>query len=106
MQCNHIGMSTDEIKLDGTIFDYEAWGKHFNSPDKEIKNSQFKVIYYALTIILQVINLIFLFDYRSTEYLVYVFSFIVFCVAPFLWIGDLRNFGNALSKGTYKNLFK
>jgi len=61
MQCNHIGMSTDEIKLDGTIFDYDAWGKYFNSPDKETKNSQFKVIYYALTIILQVINLIFLF---------------------------------------------
>lgn len=99
-------MSTNEIKLDGTIFDYDAWGKYFNSPDKETKNSQFKVIYYALTIILQVINLIFLFDYRSTEYLVYVFSFIVFCVTPFLWIGDLRNFGNALSKGTYKNLFK
>jgi hypothetical protein len=27
-------------------------------------------------------------------------------VSPFLWIQDLRYFGNTLAKGTYKNLFK
>ena len=99
-------MTERDINFNGTIFDYQAWGEYFNSRDPDKKRSQFMFIYYFVSIVLQIISLSYLFNHKSTEYLVYVFSFIIYCVSPFLWIQDLRNFGNTLAKGTYKNLFK
>lgn len=99
-------MTERDINFNGTIFDYQAWGEYFNSRDPDKKRSQFMFIYYFVSIVLQIISLSYLFNHKSTEYLVYVFSFIIYCVSPFLWIQDLRYFGNTLAKGTYKNLFK
>ena len=99
-------MTERDIIFNGTIFDYQAWGKFFNSPSPDKKRSQFMFIYYFLSVVLQIISLSYLFNHKSTEYLVYVFTFIIYCVSPFLWIQDLHNFGSSIEKGRYKNLFK
>lgn len=69
--------------------------------------SKFNVLYFALTIILQIISFWFLFNFRSSEYIVYVFSFLVFCVSPFVWMTDLLALGNVLNKSSvYYTLFR
>ena len=74
--------------------------------DTEI-NSGGKIVYFFMTIVLQIISFIFLFNYKSSEYIVYIFSFIVFCLTPFLWIKDLVAVGIANNNSKYySSLFK
>ena len=79
-----------------------------NTEAEEIKTtSQFNVVYFLMTICLQIISFVFLFNYRSTEYIVYVFSFIVFCLSPFVWVNDLLAVGNVLNTNSlYFTLFQ
>jgi hypothetical protein len=68
--------------------------------------SEFNVLYFATTMILQMISFWFLFNFRSSEYIVYIFSLLVFCVSPFVWIKDLLAIGNVLNKDSiYYTLF-
>lgn len=70
-------------------------------------NFGWKVVYFFMTMILQIISFIFMFNYKSSEYIVYIFSFFVFCLTPFLWIKDLTAVGD-LNKNSkyYSSLFK
>jgi hypothetical protein len=79
-----------------------------NTIEIKVKDkSRFNVLYFALTIILQIISFSFLFNYRSSEYIVYIFSFLVFCVSPFVWITDLIALGDVLNKNSiYYSLFR
>lgn len=99
-------MSSSPDTLKGTILDINAWGNYFNNSDGDVRKEQFKVVYYILSVILQIISFSYLFDFRQTEYIVYVFSFVVYCVSPFLWIQDFHNFGNYLEKSWVRILFK
>ena len=98
-------MSSSPDTLKGTILDINAWGNYFNNSDGDIRKGQFKVVYYILSVILQIISFSYLFDFKQTEYIVYVFSFVVYCVSPFLWIQDFHNFGSYLEKGNPKIFF-
>ena len=69
--------------------------------------SKFNVLYFVLTMILQIISFSFLFNLRASEYIVYIFSFLVFCVSPFAWIADFTALGDALyKKSAYYTLFQ
>ena len=69
--------------------------------------SKFNVIYFALTMILQIISFWFLFNFRPSEYIVYIFSFLVFCISPFVWIKDLLAVGNVINPNSrYYYLFQ
>ena len=76
--------------------------------NKEINaTSQFTVAFFLMTMCLQIISFLFLFNYRSTEYIVYIFSFIIFCVSPFVWINDLLAVGSVLNTNSiYFSLFQ
>jgi hypothetical protein len=75
--------------------------------EEEKQTSQFKVVYFLMTVSLQIISFFYLFNYRSTEYIVYIFSFIVFCVSPFVWLNDLIAVGSVLNPNSrYYNLFQ
>jgi hypothetical protein len=99
-------MSSSPGTFKGTILDINSWGNYFNNSDGDIRKGQFKVVYYILSIILQIISFSFLFDFRQTEYIVYVFSFVVYCVSPFLWIQEFHNVGSYLEKSWVRILFK
>lgn len=71
------------------------------------EDSTFKVVYFVLTIILQLISFVFLFQYKSTEYIVYIFSFVIFCISPLIWINDLLAIGRGINpKNIYFTLFQ
>ena len=50
----------------------------------------FKVIYYLLCVIFYIINFVYLFHYKSTEYIAYIITFILNCIFPFIWLEDLQ----------------
>ena len=99
-------MPSSPETMKGTILDINSWSEYFNNSDGDIRKQQFKVVYYILSVILQIISFSFLFDFRQTEYIVYVFSFVVYCVSPFLWIQELRELGTNLKGSSVYNLFK
>ena len=78
-----------------------------NVLDEEASSSEWNALYFLSTIVLQMISFIFLYNFKSSEYIVYIFSFIVFCLTPFLWIRDLLAVGNVLNKNSrYYSLFQ
>ena len=85
---NNIYQRNNSVSWSDTILDKHAWAKHLNPMDK---NDQMRVVYYIFCIVLYCISFKYLFENKNTEYVVYVFVFIINCVFPFLWIGDFRN---------------
>lgn len=72
-----------------------------------VEETRFNVVYFFMTMCLQIISFVFLFNFRSTEYIVYIFSFIIFCVSPFVWINDFLAVSTGLNKDSrYSTLFQ
>jgi len=63
-----------------TFYDLSLFKSKFN----------FKVIYYLLCITFYIISFVYLFNYKSTEYIAYIITFILNCVFPFIWLEDLQ----------------
>ena len=72
-----------------------------------VEETRFNVVYFFMTMCLQIISFVFLFNFRSTEYIVYIFSFIIFCVSPFVWINDFLAVSTGLNTDSrYSTLFQ
>jgi hypothetical protein len=73
----------------------------------EKEDSKFKAVYSIATGLLQIMSFIFLFNFHSSKYIVYIFSFILFSVTPFLWINEISAMGPMLnSNSRYHTLFQ
>lgn len=51
-----------------------------------------KIILYFVSIIMYIVSFIYLFKHKTTEYVGYVFVFIINALFPFTWIEDFYNF--------------
>ena len=63
-------------------WNFTIWNAQINS----------KAVYYVLCIVVYIISFIYLFNYKSTEYIAYIITFILNCIFPFIWLEDLQKF--------------
>ena len=107
-------MESDKATWKGTIFDLdEFYHKLFysrgsdTSNNKEIRKSQQFIFHYFLCIILYIVCFIYIFNYKRTEYMAYIFAFIINFVYPFTWLLDFRiiNKSKIRSYPMYAGLF-
>jgi hypothetical protein len=91
-----------EWGLTSSIFDTEQLIKGYNNSDSKL------VVLYFIVIILYIINFVYLFKRDHSEYIAYVFVFIVNGIFPMIWIKDFHdfianaNFGSTLVESLMK----
>lgn len=73
-------------KWDNTLFDSKVWIEALDtSPTK-------RMVMYFVSILMYIISFTYLFKHQTSEYIAYVFVFIVNACFPFVWLSDYNNF--------------
>lgn len=80
-------MDTESLK--GTIFDSNTIMNAYESVSYDELR---KIVSYFICVVLYIISFNFLVKNDGTEYIVYVFIFIVNAIFPFIWLEDYYNF--------------
>ena len=74
-----MNMEKEKSMKEGNI---NIWNTQINS----------KAVYYVLCVVVYIISFIYLFNYKSTEYIAYIITFILNCIFPIIWLEDLQKF--------------